>query len=61
VALALAGCGLAKSSGSDAYRAQLEADHQTCLNGTTPNACVAYKLDVECSVLTGNPYAAGCY
>jgi hypothetical protein len=59
IALALAGCGHDRSA---AYQQQLEADHQACLNGTTPNACVAYKLDVEkCSVLTGNPQAAGCY
>jgi hypothetical protein len=56
---ALAGCGPDRRA---AYQSQLEADHQACLNGTTPNACIAYKLDVQkCSVITGNPIAAGCY
>jgi hypothetical protein len=57
--LALAGCGPDRRA---AYQGQLEADHQACLNGTTPNACVAYQLDVQkCSPITGNPIAAGCY
>jgi hypothetical protein len=57
--LGLAACGHNRSA---AYQSQLEADHQACLNGTTPNACEAYRLDVQkCSVLTGNPAAAGCY
>ena len=55
----LTGCG---PSGSTAYQRQLEADHAACLAGTNPNACFAYKLDMEkCSALHGNPYAAGCY
>ena len=55
----LAGCGPDRRA---AYQSQLEADHQACLNGTTPNACVAYQLDVQkCSPITGNPIAAGCY
>jgi len=55
----LAGCGPDRRA---AYQSQLEADHQACLNGTTPNACVAYQLDVQkCSPITGNPVAAGCY
>jgi len=57
--LALAGCGPDRKA---AYQGQLEADHQACLNGTTPNACVAYQLDVQkCSPIIGNPVAAGCY
>ena len=57
--LALAGCGPDRRA---AYQSQLQADHQACLNGTTPNACVAYQLDVQkCSPITGNPVAAGCY
>lgn len=41
----LAGCGLADMGvGKQRYQAQLEADHQACINGTTPNACLAYKL-----------------
>jgi hypothetical protein len=57
--LALAGCGPDRKA---AYQGQLEADHQACLNGTTPNACVAYQLDVQkCSPIIGNPIAAGCY
>ncbi|HET9848463.1 MAG TPA: hypothetical protein VFR68_07920 [Candidatus Dormibacteraeota bacterium] len=57
--LTLAGCGPDRRA---AYQSQLEADHQACLRGTMRNACVAYKLDVEkCSVITGNPIAAGCY
>ena len=55
----LAGCGPDRRA---AYQGQLEADHQACLNGTTPNACVAYQLDVQkCSPIIGNPIAAGCY
>ena len=57
--LVLAGCG---SDRRVAYQSQLEADHQACLNGTTPSACVAYQLDVQkCSPIIGNPVAAGCY
>ena len=57
--LALAGCGPDRRA---AYQSQLQAGHQACLNGTTPNACVAYQLDVQkCSPITGNPVAAGCY
>jgi hypothetical protein len=57
--LALAGCGPDRRA---AYRGQLEADHQACLNGTTPNAYTAYQLDVQkCSPIIGDPIAAGCY
>jgi len=60
--LTLSGCGLARQAEERrAYMSQMEADHQACLNGTTPNACVAYQLDIKkCSPLEGNPYAAGC-
>jgi hypothetical protein len=55
----LAGCGPDRRA---AYQSQLEADHEACLNGTTPSACVAYQLDVQkCSPIIGNPVAAGCY
>ena len=57
--LSLTGCGPDRRA---AYQSQLQADHQACLNGTTPNACVAYQLDVQkCSPIVSNPIAAGCY
>lgn len=45
-----------------AYERQMGADHAACLSGSNPNACLAYKLDVQkCSPIFGNPQAAGCY
>lgn len=56
VALLLAGCAHSH------YPQQVQADHEACLHGTTPNACEAYRLDIQkCSPVLGNPIAAGCY